>query len=194
MVAIHDLIGDAELSSPPTITQAGIMDNPDTPSLTQPPSTTAMPGNLASSLAISEGVVSLFTAILRRAESRALLELAEYLKLPAGWDGYFGSPFAISTIFKAAVALKAVTNSLVECTAVPEGLVVGPCGDGSITVEWDLDGDEYTFLVRPSSDEGTLYVVNPRHGTEEPHNMDISADSLRHDLLSVLAQTPTTTT
>lgn len=192
--AIHDISHDDESLSPLTITSSADKQDHDISLHTQSQAISNLPEYFSSTLSISDTVVSLFTALVRRAQSRALGELSDYLRLPTGWDGYIGSPFSKSTIRNATVALNTVADVFVEQTAVPDGLVVGPCGDGSVTIEWDLDGDEYTLLVKPMSGEGTLYVFDSRRGTEKKHDIKIDATHTRPHLLSVLAKTSKATT
>ena len=92
--------------------------------------------------------------------SRRIIDMEEILRrfseLPENWDSYGGRAISLDVIDEASWILRAAIN-----LDLPEPWVA-PGGDGSVGIEWDIEGAELYVDVAPK--EETTYLLTPKEG------------------------------
>lgn len=83
--------------------------------------------------------------------------LYSFSQLPENWDSYGGSPISLIVIDEAKEILKSAIY-----LDLPEPWVA-PGGDGSVGIQWEVDGADLYIDVVPRED--TTYVLTPKEGS-----------------------------
>jgi len=89
---------------------------------------------------------------------KAINELDEYKLLTQGWDGYFGKPFDSNLVKFMKELVIRMSDILIENDKVPSEITPGPASDGSIDLEFGIDGKQVFITAYPDLDSIQFYI------------------------------------
>ena len=101
---------------------------------------------------------SIDSAKIDRLERLAAEELLEYGMLGAGWDGYSAPEFQIELVSLVKDFCGQACKFFRSVQVVPEEIIPGPVGDGSLDLQFLLGNKEIIFTFHPDQDDVGVYT------------------------------------